>query len=100
MAASKAARARLPSLLLFWASGRGAGRAGRQPVGGAVFQRAPRRNFIDDAILKKLAELLIPPSQESVDGEFLRRRIWFPLAFSPWKGGAFLTDPRAGNALR
>ncbi|MBI3664638.1 MAG: DUF1553 domain-containing protein, partial [Acidobacteria bacterium] len=38
-----------------------------------VFARAPRNNFIDEAVLKKLAVLRIPPSENATDGEFLRR---------------------------
>jgi hypothetical protein len=38
-----------------------------------VFSKAPRNNFIDDAILKHLAVLHIPPSPPANDAEFIRR---------------------------
>jgi len=38
-----------------------------------VFRRAPRQNYIDDLVLKKLAVLHIPPSRPATDEEFLRR---------------------------
>jgi hypothetical protein len=38
-----------------------------------VFSQAPRRNFIDDLVLGKLASLKLPPSPRSSDAEFLRR---------------------------
>ena len=38
-----------------------------------VFSKAPRNNFIDDAILKHLAVLHIPPSPPASDAEFIRR---------------------------
>ena len=39
----------------------------------AVYARAPRANFIDDAVLAKLQELNIEPSPLSSDSEFIRR---------------------------
>ncbi|HEX4231539.1 MAG TPA: DUF1549 domain-containing protein [Bryobacteraceae bacterium] len=39
----------------------------------AVFKNAPRRNYIDDAILKHLEALHIPPSPPASDAEFIRR---------------------------
>jgi hypothetical protein len=39
----------------------------------AVFKNAPRHNYIDDAILKHLAALHIPPSPPATDSEFIRR---------------------------
>jgi hypothetical protein len=38
-----------------------------------VFARAPRHNFVDDLILKKLQTLRIAPSAQSSDNEFVRR---------------------------
>ena len=38
-----------------------------------VYARAPRTNFIDDLVLKKLEELRIEPSPLSSDAEFIRR---------------------------
>ncbi len=42
-------------------------------VADALFDRAPKRNFIDDLVLEKLRELNIPPSPRCSDSEFLRR---------------------------
>lgn len=39
----------------------------------SVFTQAPRHNYIDDLVLKKLATLHIPPSRPATDAEFLRR---------------------------
>ncbi len=39
----------------------------------AVFKNAPRHNYIDDAILKHLEALHIPPSPSASDSEFIRR---------------------------
>ena len=39
----------------------------------AVFKNAPRHNYIDDAILKHLEALHIPPSPLASDSEFIRR---------------------------
>jgi Protein of unknown function (DUF1553)/Protein of unknown function (DUF1549) len=38
-----------------------------------VFADAPRANFIDDLVLKKLQALRIPPSPACTDAEFIRR---------------------------
>jgi hypothetical protein len=38
-----------------------------------VFAQAPRRNFIDDLVLKKLEALHVPPSPGCTDQEFIRR---------------------------
>jgi hypothetical protein len=39
----------------------------------AVFRNAPRHNYIDNAILKHLEALHIPPSPPASDSEFIRR---------------------------
>jgi hypothetical protein len=39
----------------------------------AVFAAAPRKNFIDELVLEKLAALNLPPSPPAGDEEFLRR---------------------------
>jgi hypothetical protein len=44
-----------------------------QPVPPAVFAGAPRRNFIDEHVLRKLEQLRIPPSPPCDDYEFVRR---------------------------
>jgi hypothetical protein len=42
-------------------------------VDAAVYTGSPRRNYIDDLVLKKLEALHIPPSQPCTDAEFIRR---------------------------
>src|SRR5205085_12250622 len=42
-------------------------------VDSKVFATAPRHNFIDEQVLKKLQALHIPPSATCSDGEFIRR---------------------------
>lgn len=42
-------------------------------IDAAVYTRAPRANFIDELVLKKLEELRIEPSALSSDSEFIRR---------------------------
>jgi hypothetical protein len=39
----------------------------------AVFQRAPRSNYIDKYVLAHLQQLHIPPSRPATDAEFIRR---------------------------
>jgi Protein of unknown function (DUF1549)/Protein of unknown function (DUF1553)/Bacterial Ig-like domain (group 2) len=39
----------------------------------ALFKKAPRHNYIDDAVLKHLQVLHIPPSPQASDSEFIRR---------------------------
>jgi len=39
----------------------------------AAFASAPRRNWIDDAVLEKLRSLNLPPSPRCTDHEFIRR---------------------------
>jgi hypothetical protein len=38
-----------------------------------VFAKAPKRNFIDELVLKKLQSLNLPPSPRCTDEEFIRR---------------------------
>jgi hypothetical protein len=38
-----------------------------------VFAKAPKRNFIDELVIKKLQSLNLPPSPRSSDEEFIRR---------------------------
>jgi hypothetical protein len=59
-----------------------------------VFTKAPRHNSIDDAILKHLALLHIPPSPAASDAEFLRRSYLDAAGIlpSPSEVDAFLKD--------
>src|SRR5262245_20153613 len=43
------------------------------PVKPQVFAQSPRKNFIDDLVLKKLELLRIPPSPDCTDHQFIRR---------------------------
>lgn len=42
-------------------------------VAAAAFASAPRHNFVDDLVLKKLELLRLPPSGQCSDAEFIRR---------------------------
>lgn len=57
-----------------------------------VFARAPRRNFIDELILKKLQTLNIAPSDQATDREFIRRAYLDAM-------GALPTPPEVENFL-
>jgi hypothetical protein len=59
-----------------------------------TFTKAPRRNFIDDAVLEKLKALDLPPSPRSTDGEFLRRAFLDTIGVLPTadEARAFLVD--------
>lgn len=52
-------------------------------VAESVFTSAPRANFIDNAVLKKLSALRIPPSPRSSDQEFIRRAALDTLGLLP-----------------
>jgi hypothetical protein len=61
----------------------------------AVFEKAPRRNYIDDDILKHLAVLHIPPSPPATDSEFIRRAYLDAAGIlpTPAEVDKFLKDP-------
>jgi hypothetical protein len=42
-------------------------------VGNEVFDKSPKRNFVDQLVLKQLRRLNLPPSPRSTDAEFVRR---------------------------
>lgn len=44
-----------------------------QKIPAGIFADAPRRNFIDELVLKQLQRLNLPPSPPASDAEFLRR---------------------------
>ena len=68
-----------------------------KPVAADVFAAAPRRNFIDDLVLQKLASLNIPPSPRAADAEFLRRAYIDTIGVLPTgdEACAFFADPAA-----
>ncbi|REK27634.1 MAG: DUF1553 domain-containing protein [Planctomycetota bacterium] len=45
----------------------------KHTISASVYAESPRRNFIDDLVLKKLEQLNLAPSPRSGDAEFLRR---------------------------
>ncbi len=61
----------------------------------AVFSRAPRHNYIDDAILNHLKTLHIPPSPQANDAVFIRRAYLDAAGIlpSPSEVDKFLKDP-------
>ena len=68
----------------------------------SVYARAPRTNFIDDAVLRKLQELNIEPSALSADAEFIRR-VYLDAAGilpEPDEVRTFLADARPDKRTR
>ena len=68
----------------------------------AVYARAPRANFIDAAVLRKLQELNIEPSPLSSDAEFIRRVHLDAAGIlpEPDEVRAFLADERPDKRAR
>ncbi|HEY1602167.1 MAG TPA: DUF1549 and DUF1553 domain-containing protein [Pirellulales bacterium] len=74
-----------------------------KPIAPEVFAAAPRRNFIDELVLTKLASLNIPPSPAAGDAEFLRRAYLDTIGVLPTadETRAFLADSTTnGNAAK
>ncbi|HEV2350881.1 MAG TPA: DUF1549 domain-containing protein [Terriglobia bacterium] len=61
----------------------------------AVFKKAPRHNYIDDAVLRHLQVLHIPPSRQASDSEFIRRAYLDAAGILPTPAEVekFLKDP-------
>lgn len=61
----------------------------------AVFAKAPRANFVDELVLKKLQALRIPPSPTCTDSEFIRRAYLDAAGIlpTPDEVKAFVTNP-------
>jgi Protein of unknown function (DUF1553)/Protein of unknown function (DUF1549)/Bacterial Ig-like domain (group 2) len=68
----------------------------------AAYARAPRANFIDDAVLRKLQELNIDPSPLSSDSEFVRRVFLDAAGILPSADEVrgFVADPRPDKRAR
>ena len=68
----------------------------------AAFARAPRTNFIDDHVLKKLELLRIPPSGLCTDAEFVRRAYLDTCGIVPPAAEAekFVADHRSRRSAR
>jgi hypothetical protein len=66
------------------------------PVDPKVFAGAPRHNFIDEWVLKKLEALRLPPSPPCSDAEFIRRAYLDAAGIlpTPEEVRKFLTDTR------
>jgi hypothetical protein len=67
-----------------------------------VFADAPRRNFIDEAVLKQLQVLHLPPSPPASDAAFIRRAYLDTIGKLPTadETRAFLTDTSADKRDR
>jgi hypothetical protein len=68
----------------------------------SVYARAPRANFIDEAVLTKLQELNLEPSPLSSDSEFIRRAYLDAAGILPEPDAVttFLADARPGKRAR
>jgi hypothetical protein len=71
-------------------------------IGAEVFSSSPRRNFIDELVLEKLASLKLPPSPRASDAEFLRRVYLDTIGTLPTaaEARAFLDDRSADKRDR
>lgn len=67
-----------------------------------TFAEAPRKNFIDELVLKKLQTLRIPPSGQCSDAEFIRRAYLDAAGIlpTPEELRIFLEDKRADKRAR
>jgi hypothetical protein len=68
----------------------------------AVFQKATRNNYIDDAIIDHLRALHIPPSPQAGDAEFMRRAYLDAAGIlpAPAEVDKFIQDPSADKRNR
>lgn len=67
-----------------------------------LFAAAPRHNFIDDLVLKKLQSLRLPPSPQCSENEFIRRAYLDAAGIlpTPEEVQKFLEDPRPDRRTR
>jgi hypothetical protein len=72
------------------------------PVPDSVFAKAPRKNFIDELILKQLQLLRLPPSPPADDATFVRRVYLDTIGKLPTADEVrtFLADPSAEKRTR
>lgn len=68
----------------------------------AVFKNAPRHNYIDDAVLRHLETLHVPPSPPASDSEFIRRAYLDAAGIlpTPAEVEAFFKDSSSGKRNR
>src|SRR5262249_42930988 len=73
-----------------------------EPVDAKVFAAAPRNNFVDGLVLKKLEALHIPPSPPCTDAEFIRRAYLDAAGIlpTPEEVTRFLADPAPDKRAR
>jgi hypothetical protein len=66
-------------------------------VSSEVFAKAPKRNFLDELVIKKLQSLNLPPSPRCSDEEFIRRAYLDTLGIlpTPKETRAFLANDKA-----
>ncbi|MCA9144538.1 MAG: DUF1553 domain-containing protein [Planctomycetaceae bacterium] len=66
-------------------------------VANEVYEKAPKRNFIDELVTKQLRRLNLPPSPPASDAEFLRRAYIDTIGTLPTPGDVrnFLADTSA-----
>jgi hypothetical protein len=67
-----------------------------------TFAKLPRRNFIDEEVNVKLAELNLPPSPRATDSEFIRRAYLDTIGVLPTtqEVRSFLADPQPASGKR
>jgi hypothetical protein len=71
-------------------------------VAAEIYRMSPRRNFIDDLVLKKLEVLRLPPSPQCSDNEFIRRAYLDAAGVLPTPAEVrkFLADPAPDKRAR
>jgi hypothetical protein len=73
-----------------------------ESVDAKTFAKAPRHNFIDELVLKKLEALHVPPSPPCTDAEFIRRAYLDAAGVlpAPEEVARFLADPAPDKRAR
>lgn len=67
-----------------------------------AFAKLPRRNFIDEEVNAKLAELNLPPSARATDSEFIRRAYLDTIGVLPTiqEVRSFLAEPQPASSIQ